>query len=52
MYHALRNETGTLGSPVKWDRDFRLSIHFFNTPAEIDDALDLLADRCRSRIGR
>ena len=46
MYNTLRTDAGILASPVKWDRDFRLSIHFFNTTDEIDETLAALNARC------
>ena len=46
IYHVLGQEAGVLGSPVRGPQDFRLSIHFFNTRAEIAAALDALAGRC------
>ena len=45
LYQSLREE-GVLGSPVRGPRDFRLSIHFFNTRAEVDGALDAVLERC------
>ena len=46
LYRELREEAGVLGSPVRDERDFRLSVHFFNTEEEIGAALDALAARC------
>ncbi len=39
LYHRLAREERILASPVRDERDFRLSIHFFNTEEEIDRAL-------------
>ena len=46
LYNDLRNEEGILASPVREERDFRLSIHFFNTRDEIDAAIAAIAERC------
>ena len=46
LYHALREEEGVLASPVRVERDFRLSIHFFNTTEEIDAAIAAIRARC------
>lgn len=43
LYRRLAEERRILGSPVRQERDFRLSIHFFNTREEIDAALEALA---------
>ena len=47
LYNALREDAGILASPVRQPRDFRLSIHFFNTRHEIDAAIAGIAERCR-----
>lgn len=47
LYNDLRDSAGILASPVKQPRDFRLSIHFFNTRDEIDAAIAGIAERCR-----
>lgn len=39
LYHRLAREERILASPVRDERDFRLSIHFFNTEEEIVGAL-------------
>lgn len=39
LYHRLAREERILASPVRDERDFRLSIHFFNTEEEIAGAL-------------
>lgn len=39
LYHRLAREERILASPVRDERDFRLSIHFFNTEEEIAEAL-------------
>jgi selenocysteine lyase/cysteine desulfurase len=46
LYNDLREDEGILGSPVREERDFRLSIHFFNTRDEIDAAIAAIAERC------
>ena len=46
LYNHLRDDDGILASPVRQPRDFRLSIHFFNTRDEIDAAIDAIAARC------
>ena len=46
LYEELREDEGILGSPVRRERDFRLSIHFFNTRDEIDAAIAAIAKRC------
>ena len=46
LYDGLRSDEGILGSPVREERDFRLSIHFFNTRDEIDAAVAAIAHRC------
>ena len=46
LYNDLREDEGILGSPVREERDFRLSIHFFNTRDEIDAAIAAIAMRC------
>lgn len=43
LYRRLAEERRILGSPVRRDRDFRLSIHFFNTREEIEAALEAIA---------
>lgn len=45
LYRELGAE-GILASPVRDPRDFRLSIHFFNTRDEISAALAAIEDRC------
>ncbi len=42
LYRKLRTEDDILASPVRGERDFRLSIHFFNTREEIRAALDAI----------
>ena len=46
LYNDLRDGGGILASPVRQPRDFRLSIHFFNTRDEIDAAIAAIAARC------
>ena len=46
LYRDLGREEGILASPVRGERDFRLSIHFFNTREEISSALDAIVSRC------
>ena len=46
LYNDLRDNAGILASPVKQPRDFRLSIHFFNTRDEIDAAVAAISERC------
>ena len=46
LYSDLRDDDGILASPVRQPRDFRLSIHFFNTRDEIDAAIDAIEARC------
>ena len=46
LYNDLREDEGILASPVRAARDFRLSIHFFNTRDEIDAAIAAIANRC------
>lgn len=43
LYRRLAGEQRILGSPVRRERDFRLSIHFFNTREEIEAALEAIA---------
>ncbi len=43
LYRRLAEERQVLGSPVRRERDFRLSIHFFNTREEIEAALEAIA---------
>lgn len=45
LYTTLGGE-GVLASPVRVERDFRLSIHFFNTTDEIDAAIAAIVRRC------
>ena len=45
LYRELGAE-GILASPVRDERDFRLSVHFFNTRAEVSTALDAIEARC------
>jgi len=47
LYNDLRENAGILASPVKQPRNFRLSIHFFNTRDEIDAAIEAISERCR-----
>ena len=47
LYNDLREDAGILASPVRQPRDFRLSIHFFNTRDEIDAAIAAISERCR-----
>ena len=46
LYNDLRENAGILASPVKQPRDFRLSMHFFNTRDEIDAAIQAISERC------
>ena len=46
LYNDLRDDAGILASPVRQPRDFRLSIHFFNTRDEIDTAIKAISERC------
>ncbi len=46
LYNDLRDNAGILASPVRQPRDFRLSIHFFNTRDEIDAAIAAISERC------
>ena len=46
LYRDLAQEDGILASPVRGERDFRLSIHFFNTREEISSALEAIVSRC------
>ena len=46
LYNDLRDNAGILASPVRQPRDFRLSIHFFNTRDEIDAAIAEISERC------
>ncbi|MDE2943267.1 MAG: aminotransferase class V-fold PLP-dependent enzyme [Gemmatimonadota bacterium] len=46
LYGDLREDEGILASPVREERDFRLSVHFFNTRDEIDAAIAAIAERC------
>ena len=46
LYNDLRDNAGILASPVRQPRDFRLSIHFFNTRDEIDAAIAAVSERC------
>ena len=46
LYNDLREHAGILASPVRQPRDFRLSIHFFNTRDEIDAAIEAIGERC------
>ena len=46
LYRDLGREEGILASPVRGERDFRLSIHFFNTREEISSALEAIVSRC------
>ncbi|HEX4932728.1 MAG TPA: aminotransferase class V-fold PLP-dependent enzyme, partial [Gemmatimonadaceae bacterium] len=48
IYQRLATEQRILGSPVRREGDFRLSIHFFNTRAEIAAAISALAEAARS----
>ena len=46
LYRELSREDGILASPVRGERDFRLSVHFFNTRDEISAALEAIVSRC------
>jgi selenocysteine lyase/cysteine desulfurase len=46
LYRDLGREDGILASPVRGERDFRISIHFFNTREEISSALEAIVARC------
>ena len=46
LYRDLSREDGILASPVRGERDFRISVHFFNTREEISSALDAITSRC------
>ena len=46
LYRDLGREDGILASPVRGERDFRISVHFFNTREEISSALDAITSRC------
>lgn len=46
LYRDLAREDGILASPVRGERDFRISVHFFNTREEISSALDAITSRC------
>lgn len=46
LYERLRKEDNILVSPVSAPRDLRLSVHFYNTQAEIDLALARVAACC------
>ena len=46
LYQDLGREDGILASPVRGERDFRISVHFFNTREEISSALDAITSRC------
>jgi L-cysteine/cystine lyase len=46
LYDRLRTEDNILVSPVSEPRDLRLSVHFYNTEAEIDLALGRIAEYC------
>ena len=46
LYNDLREHAGILASPVRQPRDFRLSIHFFNTSDEIDAAIETISEWC------
>ncbi len=46
LYRDLGREDGILASPVRGERDFRLSLHFFNTRDEISAALEAIVSRC------
>ncbi len=47
LYRELREEEDILASPVRGERDFRMSIHFFNTRGEIAEAIGAIRRRCR-----
>lgn len=47
VYERLRSDERILASPVRRERDLRLSIHFFNTRDEIDTAIDVLTEICQ-----
>ena len=46
LYRDLGREDGILASPVRGERDFRISVHFFNTREEISSALDAITSWC------
>lgn len=46
LYRDLGREEGILASPVRGERDFRLSVHFFNTREEVSTAIGAIASRC------
>ena len=46
LYRDLGREDGILASPVRGERDFRLSVHFFNTREEISSAVEAIVSRC------
>ena len=46
LYRGLGREDGILASPVRGERDFRLSVHFFNTREEISSAVEAIVSRC------
>ena len=46
LYRSLGEDERILASPVRGERDFRLSIHFFNTREEIEAALEAIVSRC------
>lgn len=46
LYNDLRESADILASPVRQPRDFRLSLHFFNTRDEIDAAVAAISERC------
>lgn len=48
---ALREEHDIQVGPVRDERDLRVAIHFFNTPEEIDAALDGIARYCAGSGG-
>ena len=46
LYRDLARDEGVLASPVRGERDFRLSVHFFNTRDEISSAFQAIVSRC------
>jgi selenocysteine lyase/cysteine desulfurase len=49
IYERLAEERRVLTAPVRRERDLRISIHFFNTEDEIDEALAAVLSACRVR---
>lgn len=48
VYERLRSDDRILASPVRQERDLRISIHFFNTLDEIDAAFEAITRICAS----